>query len=508
MSDTRKKNILYNIATIRLLDRQVIQAINKQLGIGNSYAVVGYEKELSEFTQESKCIYREKAVVGDYEHCDFIKPECYKPLDDETLDAMAPYLLQLMKMQQRFETQEQFRMPNTMIHHETLLMKNIEFWNNFLDCQEIDYVLFNQVPHEVYDNIIYYLCKIKQIKTVVIYWSTLPNRSVMATAYERIEAGLLRELEEVKIQYQDSKIEDINLCSQVEEHYENMRTIKGRKAQVDQWYIRVSSLDSVFRAIFGYRNLKDKLVLEIGAHTKKSDNTLVKMGIAIINAPKIISSIWKQRGQIRYIGKRWKKTKKLHEQYASYAIEPQQVPYLYFALHFAPEATVAPMGGGLYMEQIIPIKILDCVLPKEWKIYVKIHPAQVYNEQVELLIQSLCGMPRVCLIQESYPTLQLIEHAKVVATLTGTAAWEAQYMDVPALLFGYTEKSYAPLAHYVRTIEDCKQVIEQIMREEQSCDPKELKLFVKALENVSFPNAYYEEDKQELIENAVRLLTK
>ncbi|MFI3177710.1 MAG: hypothetical protein R3Y67_09530, partial [Eubacteriales bacterium] len=332
--------------------------------------------------------------------------------------------------------------------------------------------------------------------------------SVMAVEYEKIEVGLLHELEHVKLQYMDHTVEEIPLCTQVEEHFQNMVAIKGRKTQLDKWYIRVSSLDSVFQTIFGYRNLRDKLILEIGSHTKRSEHTLVKVGIAIINSPRILGSLIRQRKQIRFITNRWHETKGLHQEYDQYAIIPEEEKYLYFALHFAPEATVAPMGGSLYMDQLIPLKILLHTIPEDWSIYVKIHPAQVYNEQIANMIHSLEQMPRIKLIKESYPTLSLIKEASVVATLTGTAAWEAQFMGVPALLFGYTEKSYAPLSYYVRTIEDCRCAIQSILAGEKSCTEKDLKIFVKALERVSIPNAYYDQDKSAVIERSISLFTE
>ncbi|MFI3177789.1 MAG: hypothetical protein R3Y67_09935, partial [Eubacteriales bacterium] len=177
MGNQTKKNILYNIVNVRQIDANVVTRLNQQLGINQSYAVVEYENELEQFAKESKYIMRKQAVIGDYTDCTCVERTQFQPLDDTILEAMAPHMMQLLKMQQRFEKQEQFRMPNTLLHHETLFMKNLEFWNNFLDVAEITHVFFNQVPHEVYDNIIYYLCKIKKIKTVVSYWSTLPNRS-------------------------------------------------------------------------------------------------------------------------------------------------------------------------------------------------------------------------------------------------------------------------------------------------------------------------------------------
>ena len=100
-------------------------------------------------------------------------------------------------------------------------------------------------------------------------------------------------------------------------------------------------------------------------------------------------------------------------------------------------------------------------------------------------------------------TYDLMKNAVAVASLTGTALWECQFFGVPAIAFGYSVKNPAPLTYHVRTVEDCRRALDQIAAQPRRDVTRELKLYTKALHNVSFEAAQIGEKVPEIIADFV-----
>ena len=98
----------------------------------------------------------------------------------------------------------------------------------------------------------------------------------------------------------------------------------------------------------------------------------------------------------------------------------------------------------------------------------------------------IASIPGVRLITVESSTYELIKNAVAVACLTGTALWECQFFGVPAFAFGYSVKNMAPLTYHIRTVEDCKKALEEIAVKPRQDVMKELKIYTKALHNISF----------------------
>ena len=93
-----------------------------------------------------------------------------------------------------------------------------------------------------------------------------------------------------------------------------------------------------------------------------------------------------------------------------------------------------------------------------------------------------------------------MNHAVAVACLTGTALWECHFFGAPALAFGYSVKNHAPFTFPVRTVEDCQRALDEIRKKPRQDILKELKIYVKAMHNISFAM----EDSDEAIPEIVK----
>jgi len=111
-------------------------------------------------------------------------------------------------------------------------------------------------------------------------------------------------------------------------------------------------------------------------------------------------------------------------------------PYIYVPLHLQPEMTTSALGG-IYRDQLLMIEHLQQLLPDGWKILVKENPKQGPFARGAMFFHRLNRLEHVSMVPSDTDTKQLIKNSKLIATVTGTAAWEAIQMGIPAITFGH-----------------------------------------------------------------------
>ncbi len=109
--------------------------------------------------------------------------------------------------------------------------------------------------------------------------------------------------------------------------------------------------------------------------------------------------------------------------------------FVYFPLHLEPEANVHVAGGG-YRNQLDAIVDLHQALPPGWSIALKENPKQTWMHRGEAFDARLAELPRVRWVEDRMPSAGLIAQARVVATITGTAGYEALRAGKPCVYFG------------------------------------------------------------------------
>lgn len=494
-------NILLDLVNERGFNSKAVRKIKENIPQASVYMIAGTPEEVPTFEELGECILRDNTARGIYRKDQIDMKHCI-PIDEELLEYMNSHSLEIMHQQRRFEGYRFFSIEPTLESHYTVYMHNLFFWYNFLQQRNITHVFLFTVPHEGYDCMIYYLCKYLDIPIQMIYVGTMQDRRYPFKDIRYVDTELLREYERLKEQYRDTAAEDIPLESEAKLLFE--RWSSKEPDQMKPWYMRVdpfkrrlrtrcdeTNIFRIWRGILGPDYVKYGLGMKfIGASIKKSPQLL---------------------GMVPVAAKRWRVVKplkksslELHNFYESLAEEPVEgEKYVYFPLHFQPEASSNPLGGDMYADHMIPLHILSKALPETIKIYVKEHPEQLALMRTKEYYQDMLRIPGVRLIKQISSTYDLMKNAVAVSTLTGTAMWECQFFGVPAIVFGYSLKNMAPLSYPVRTVEECKKAIEHILANPERNMLKELKIYTKAMYNQSFPADELENALPVLITNFV-----
>lgn len=140
-----------------------------------------------------------------------------------------------------------------------------------------------------------------------------------------------------------------------------------------------------------------------------------------------------------YLRKRFARIKKMlvEQNKIKNASNPQldNTTYIYFALHLEPELNTQILGGDYY-NQLDALADLHKILPAGWKIRIKENPKQNYLHRGEVYFKRLATLQHIEYVGADISSVELIKHAAVTATITGTAGFEAAISGKSCVYFG------------------------------------------------------------------------
>ncbi len=360
----------------------------------------------------------------------------------------------------------EFAHPQSYQQRKNLYLKHVRYWNHILLEERIDVFLALNVPHEMFDFVLYSLCKLYGIPTVIGYQTQVSDTILTMSDWERSADGLAERHGELRRKYRSVAEDAIELTGRFRRDYE-----KQTLAQKPTPFYMNAAPPAPPSLLARARGLA-KLV---------ADNR-AKLPGRLLEA-----DFWVERSRQLYeTRRRAKEDRELLAAYDALAVEPNlERKYIYLALHYQPEMTTCPLGG-VFVEQVLIAQLIAATLPDDVHLYIKEHPMQkrivgryagYYDE--------LHALPRTTLVPKSFDTYRLIDRAAAVATATGTVGWEALYREKPILLFGHNFYQYATGVFAVHSAEDCRAAMTRIFGEGFRPTRKDLKIFLKALEETS-----------------------
>jgi hypothetical protein len=140
--------------------------------------------------------------------------------------------------------------------------------------------------------------------------------------------------------------------------------------------------------------------------------------------------------------------------------------YAYFPLHLQPELTTSGLGGR-FSDQLDAIDELVAMLPQDWMVYAKENPKQGCEQRGREFFNRLRSMSRVRYLRKDVDTYKLLEGCQFIATITGTAGWEAVTGGKPCLVFGNPWYAMIPGVTRYRAGLTVEQVCSNISRRDQ-----------------------------------------
>jgi len=374
------------------------------------------------------------------------------PIDEELIEQMrhaeAVFYTMIERYMQKgemhfMERRRQYRM-------------HLRYWNHVLNEKKIDLLLLNHAPHQGYDYVLYYLCRLKGIPTLHLERAHVMDTLFVWDDWEDAGRELRERFDELKQQYGEEA--HVPLSDNFEHYFREfseqntepffmnrVKLHKKSKSFVQKWWKPLLSLL--------HRNPWE--------------------GISTLLSP----AVWSRR----------LRQHRITQMYFRHMKEPDlSRKYIYVPLHAQPEMSSCPMAGA-YVDQQLIVQMLAKCAPPDVAIYVREHPIQGEHWRSEAFFHSLLEIPSVTLVPKDFDVFTLIEHAAAVATGAGTSAFQAIFHGKPALLFGHRFFQFAPGIHRIRTTKDCMQAIEKIFNEHAAPAPHDLRIFLKAVEECSVP---------------------
>ena len=397
-----------------------------------------------------------KINLGNYPNLEILN----SPIDGEILSSFSKYYVEIMKIMDRADMYKFF----TYQSRFDLFITHLEFWNSIIDQKEVDLVISTDMPHEAQDYIAYRLCEMKKINRCFL---------VQSQIYQFYQL------------FDDIDSNDHYLSNyDIEENAEFISN-----PIIQEYYQKQMCPDFV---PFYMENISKKTNFFYNISIKFSD---------IINLI-ITNKLLKPFNLIEYFYLREifgsVANKRLKTFYDGISVIPNyDLPYIYFPLHFQPERTTSPQGG-IYSNQEIVVKMLSYFAPPNWVVYLKEHPMQTNNSRSISYYEKLSNLPNVKFVDRSTNSLKLVLNSRAVASITGTAAWEAFCYKKPVILFGNIFFKYAKGVFNVKSNLDLKEAFDIIVEGNLNLDDSNVIKFINyfakrihhgAIDEVYFPTA-------------------
>jgi hypothetical protein len=430
----------------------IIQKILSELKVGSFVYTYHYKRpDFGRFNSRATLINWQKITFfGDYD----IDSNKLEPLDEEIVDSMRGCEAVVLKMMDRLETLKDY----SYRERKELYLKHLRYWNGSFARKKIDLFISSNVPHETSDFVCYCLCKLKKIPTIILCQTHIPDTTLIFNDWENSDYGLNREHKRLRAKYADKGPDEIKLTDRFEKYYALQTSPDENPAP---FY------------------MKNRPVINEG----------VKKIVSISKKLKRNPSAYSGQGEIiaRALSRRlndYFKTKILMNYYESRCarFNPNQ-KYIFLALHLQPEMSTSPRADA-YVDQLLVVQLLSACAPRGIKIFVKEHPNQRAYTRSKDYYRQMLSLPNVRLISRKVDSKILINNSLAVATCVGLAGFEGLFRGKPLLMFGHNFYQLSPGVFPIRTKSDLEHAIQEILRG-HTFTPKDFKIFLKALENIS-----------------------
>lgn len=383
------------------------------------------------------------------------------PLDGELISAMSDCERIVLKMMDRLGTFRQL----TYQERVNLYYAYLRYWNHIVETHKINLFLSANIPHEVFDYIIYGLCKQKKIPVLFMFHqSQITDTALLMRDWRENNTELKKRYEYLKTHL--NKNDAIKISSNFEEHYQSQIL---RESKAVPFYMKNDIV--LKRLIKSTRNFFFRLWI----NSKRKPFVMIFKLINPLVWLRLIFRIIKQQ-VVKY---------DFEISYKMLSINPDlSKPYVYVALQYQPELSTSPLADAFVDQQLI-VYMISKHSPKDVLIYVKEHPKQTSFCREKSFYKDLLSTNKVVLVRKETNTFELIKNSIAVATSTGTAGWESLFRGKPVLMFGSYIYQFADGVFNIKTNADCINAMHEIFVNHYKPTLRNIRIFMKAFEDVS-----------------------
>lgn len=380
------------------------------------------------------------------------------PIDEELIERMRGCEAVFMHMIAKYAHKSRFKFIGDIPYDERKrqYFEHLRFWNDFLDAKQIDVVLMYHVPHKCYDWVLYHLCKLKGVSVLFLEHLQAIDSIFVIRDWEESVAEIRDALERLYKEYDDPS-KPVPLSENYQFYFEFFR-----KDKPVLWYKPKKNILA-----------RKSFILKWWRKALKVSRTNPRFFVQALTSPSFWSQKLRQHRTIRF--------------YDEHVHTPDLTkPYVYFPLHYQPEASTVPTAGA-YADQERIVQLIAAYLPKGVSIFVKEHPIQGERYRSIAFYKTLLAIPSVTFVPKETDTFQLSDNALAIATATGTAGFEGFMRQKPVLMFGHYYYQYGRGIYRIRTAEDCKRALERILSGKHPITERDVRLFLKAMEQCATP---------------------
>ncbi len=462
-----------------------------------------FERKIREIMPKSIFHNRDKAIVG------IPSEECandieFPAIDQKILQKLSYNQTLYLHMLDRFDPGHNFPYRERIYYYHKML----RYWLGIIRHFKPDIVVFPSVPHMGYDYIMYMICRVLKVPMCMFIEISLGK---LITSKDYANHFPIME------KYNDiiRNGESISMPADLVQYLYNL-TDDYEKAT------------PYFMKKYAENNLRRKL-LGVTKRQIKNSIYLLKNMLNIHN----VFNIKQRVTDTKELNKAWNHLTyhKIHRKYKRIAIKSRKNAkeyyyehmdefkksknYIYIPLHYQPEETTCPLGD-IYAHQYLFIEMLSKSIPSDWRLYIKEHLDQFNGSLTgarsrnRLDYEFILDIPNVSFIDPSISPFDLIDYAQAIATVTGTAGWEAVNRGVPAIIFGHPWYKGCEGVFYTPTFEECKEAI-NIIKNGYKPDYEKIKIFAYAANTISVHGALHPEAMKGLdiiYEENVKNITK
>lgn len=377
----------------------------------------------------------------------------FEPLGREMIEKLYPYEGQVFSMIGRADFSD-----SPLAKKKDIYYQYITFWRGMIKKLRPDVIVFASIPHSGVSYTLYGMAKVLGVRVVILDEINIATRTVCIDDHQ---TGFLKLDHYQKNNEKQYTVDDLSddlrdyYCRQLDPNVDStpvdFKIGLNKKAPLG-----IPTLSKIISHLIRFTLFKVTYQYLLMMFTKGHQEGILGQNLTGIQYKLVFT-------------RRNKVNKFLQKEYER--LETKFDPakkFIYIPLNIQPEKTTCPMGG-VFDNQIAMIRLIASCLPDGWAIYIKENPQQWLAANIGSYLyrypgyyEEIAKIKNTHFVPITTSTYDLINKSQAVATVTGTAGWEAILRSKPVLVFGYVWYMYCNGVFRVEDMISCQKAMQKI----------------------------------------------